>query len=72
MSVLGPTTDLTAPKFDFRFTPESGLKSDIAPCPGCANNGLMHRSKHHRSFDHLVGELLQLRGARQGREPSRS
>jgi hypothetical protein len=24
------STDLTAPKFDFRFTPESGLKSDIA------------------------------------------
>ena len=32
-------TDLTAPKFDFRFTPESGLKSDIGPCPGCAKGG---------------------------------
>src|SRR6266404_1573253 len=29
----GSTTDLTALKFDFRFTPESGLKSDISPCP---------------------------------------
>jgi hypothetical protein len=28
-----PKADLTAPKSDFRFTPESGLKSDIAPCP---------------------------------------
>jgi hypothetical protein len=24
---------VTVPKFDFRFTPESGLKTDIAPCP---------------------------------------
>jgi hypothetical protein len=29
-------TDLTAPKFSFRFAPESGLKSDIVPCPGSA------------------------------------
>ena len=34
---LGPSTDLTTPKFDFRFTPESGLKSDISPCPFGAN-----------------------------------
>src|SRR5882757_9194181 len=34
---LGSSTDLTAPKFDFRFTPESGLKSDIAPCPKSAS-----------------------------------
>ena len=32
-SGLGSSTDLTAPKFDFRSSPESGLKSDIAPCP---------------------------------------
>ena len=32
------TTDLTAPKFDFRFTPESGLKSDIGPCQVRAKN----------------------------------
>jgi hypothetical protein len=30
---------------DFRFTPESGLKSDIPACPFRAINGLMHRSK---------------------------
>ena len=40
--------DLTDPKSDFRFTPESGLNSDIAPCPKSANSGLMHRSKRHR------------------------
>jgi len=29
----GSKADLTGPKSDFRFTLESGLKSDIAPCP---------------------------------------
>jgi hypothetical protein len=28
-----------------RFTPESGLNSDISPCPLWATSGLMHRSK---------------------------
>jgi hypothetical protein len=37
--------DLAGPKSDFRFTPESGLKSDIATCPKSPNSGLMHRSK---------------------------
>jgi hypothetical protein len=36
---VGSSTDLTAPKSDFRFTPESGLKSDIRPCPVRANTG---------------------------------
>ncbi len=36
---LGSTTDLTALKPDFRFTPESRLRADIAPCPVRANNG---------------------------------
>src|SRR5258706_7236000 len=35
----GSSTDLTAPKSNFRFTPESGLNSDIAPCPVRANSG---------------------------------
>src|SRR5258705_7100806 len=35
----GSKADLTAPKSNFRFTPESGLKSDIGPCPKSANNG---------------------------------
>ena len=30
---------LTAPKTDFRFTPESGLSSDISPCPKSAMCG---------------------------------
>jgi hypothetical protein len=37
----------------FRFAPESGLKSDIAPCPKGATRRLAHRNKH--LFDHLVG-----------------
>jgi hypothetical protein len=44
----GSKADLTAPKSNFRFTPESGLKSDIAPCPGSATSGLMHCIKWHR------------------------
>jgi hypothetical protein len=28
---------LTAPKFDFRSSPESGLKSGVAPCPKSAD-----------------------------------
>src|ERR1700674_35675 len=44
---VGSKADLTTPKCDFRYPPESGLKSDIAPCPKGAVNGLMHRSKRH-------------------------
>jgi hypothetical protein len=39
----GSSTDLTAPKFDFRFTPETGLKSDITPCPFRAKTGSRSR-----------------------------
>src|SRR6266403_5321038 len=39
MSDVGPTTDLTALKPDFRFTPESRLRADLAPCPVRAING---------------------------------
>ena len=45
---LGSSTDLSAPKSNFRFAPESGLKSDTALRPGWANNGLMHRGKQRR------------------------
>ncbi len=34
---------LTVPKSDFRYTPESGLKSDIAPCPKSAKG--LNRSR---------------------------
>jgi hypothetical protein len=40
----GSKAALTAPKSNFRFTPESGLNSDIAPCPKSATSRLMHRS----------------------------
>jgi len=35
----GSKAALTVPKSDFGFTPESGLNSDIAPCPKGANSG---------------------------------
>src|SRR6476646_9749724 len=34
----GSEADLTAPKSNFRFTPECGLRADIAPFPLCANS----------------------------------
>ncbi len=40
----GSKAALTAPKSNFRFTPESGLRSDIAPCPKSAN--IRHRIRH--------------------------
>ena len=42
-SGLGSKADLSAPKSDFRYTPDSGLKMDIAPCPFRANR--RHRSR---------------------------
>jgi hypothetical protein len=42
MSESGSSTDLTAPKSNFRSSPESGLKSDIGACPRRATSGLMH------------------------------
>ena len=42
---FGSKAALTALKTDFRFTPESGLKSDIALCPKSAKNGLMRCNK---------------------------
>jgi hypothetical protein len=35
----GSKADLTPPKSNFRFTPESGLNSDIAPRPKGADTG---------------------------------
>ena len=52
---FGVINGQTASKFDFRFAPEIGLKSDIRPCPFRATTGLMHRNKWHRS-DHLVSK----------------
>jgi len=40
MPAMSPSTDLTAPKFDFRSSPDSGFKSDIGPRPFRANFGI--------------------------------
>ena len=34
---LGSDSDVAARNREVRFTPESGLKSDIRPCPFCAD-----------------------------------
>src|SRR5260370_901796 len=52
----GSKAALTAPKSNFRFTPESGLKSDIAPCPKSATR----RHSSRQLLDHLVGEREQV------------
>src|SRR5258706_5127922 len=44
---VGLTTDLTALKPDFRFTPESRLRADIAPCPVRARNGRWRKITNH-------------------------
>jgi hypothetical protein len=41
----GSKAGLTVPKFNFHFAPESGLESDISPCPKSAINGLVHCKK---------------------------
>ena len=43
---IGSKAALAAPKSDFSFTPESGLRADIGPCPFRATSGLVRRSKH--------------------------
>jgi hypothetical protein len=35
----GSKADLTGPKLDFRFAPDSGLNSDIAACQTCQASG---------------------------------
>ena len=47
MSVPGPKAALTAPKFDFWFTPESRRRRPCQPCRFRATTGLMHRRKLH-------------------------
>jgi hypothetical protein len=44
LSVWGQKEGLTALKCHFRFASESGLKSNVAPCPKSAMNGLMQRN----------------------------
>src|SRR5467141_3928988 len=66
----GSKPDLTAPKTDFRFTPESGLKSDIAPCPKSANSGSrrllfdhLHLTGEQRGWDSQPSPSTSLRSA---------
>jgi hypothetical protein len=40
---VGSKAALTAAKSNFRFTPESRLNSDIAPCPKSAKGGSRRR-----------------------------
>ena len=55
----GSNSEVKLADADFRFTPESGLKSDIGPCPKSATSGLMRCSNlcssATRLFDHLCG-----------------
>ena len=60
---IGSSTDLTAPKSDFRFTPESGLKSDIGPCPFRAKFG---SSRLIRSLRRRRPEASSVRRRRYG------
>ena len=56
MSQLGQIRKYSLRADIVRFAPGSGLNSDIAPCPGCASNGLLQRSKQRRYlFEHLIG-----------------
>jgi len=52
------TTDLTAPKFDFRSSPKSGLKSDIGPCPVRAMCGRLRVGKRNLHVAGLVGAAM--------------
>jgi hypothetical protein len=55
----GSKAALTDPKPNFRFTPESGLNSDIAPCPKSADivakveNRTMPKISRKRIFRHI-------------------
>ena len=51
----GSKADLTAPKTDFRYTPESGLKTDIVPCPKSATSCCEHMQQVAPLLDHLIG-----------------
>ena len=56
---FGSKADLTAPKSDFRYSPESGLKTDIALCPFCARFG--HASSYRREVAPTASGQCDLR-----------
>jgi hypothetical protein len=51
MTVVGSKAALRAPTSNFRFAPDSGLKSDIAPCPKTFTlpDSLTRSKQHHES-----------------------
>src|SRR5258705_5763134 len=57
----GSSTDLTAPNFDFRSSPESGLKSDIAPCPFRADSVAKVFLRHGSQILRGVGAAIDQR-----------
>jgi len=48
--------------YDVRFTPESGLRADIAPCPKSAKTGLGRRFTAHITGNLVVASALVVRG----------
>ncbi len=63
MSETGPKAKYSLRAHVFRFTPESGLKSDIARCLKRANNGLLHRRQLAVLLDYPIGERRMLADA---------
>jgi hypothetical protein len=57
----GSKAALTAPKSNFRFAPESGLKSDIAPCPFRADSVAKVFLRHGSQILRGVGAAIEQR-----------
>src|SRR5258708_6498591 len=51
----GSKAALTTPKSDFRYNPESGLKSDIAPCPKSARR---RREHLQQTVERLLNQFI--------------
>src|SRR5207247_2960436 len=57
----GSKAALTAPKSNFRFTPEGGLRSDIAPCPKSADSVAKVFLRHGSQILRGVGAAIEQR-----------
>jgi hypothetical protein len=64
----GSDSEVELADADFRFTTESGLKSDIAACPKSASSGLMHRSKGNQAE---VSDCVTIRHPGRGKSAGR-
>jgi hypothetical protein len=53
-AAFGSKTEVERRNRDFRYTPESGLNSDITTCLKSATSGLLHRSNAAR-LAYVVG-----------------